>query len=138
MQRVLDVRSEADARELFRLELSGYWATNYNFSTCGTAHPQALGAATVDMLVINVVVPLLAAYGAATDDDSLTDRAVDILEHLPGEKNRFTADFVAAGVPNSNAFISQAMVEVHRNYCDVRKCLYCRLGHRLLAVKVKP
>lgn len=138
MQRVLDVRSEADARELFRLELSGYWTTNYNFSTCGTAHPQALGAATVDMLVINVVAPLLAAYGAATGDDSLTDRAVDILEHLPGEKNRFTADFVAAGVPNGNAFISQAMVELHRNYCDVRKCLYCRLGHRLLAVKVKP
>lgn len=138
MQRILDVVDEQAARGLFRFDLTGFWATNYNFSTGGNAHPAALGASTVDVLVINVVAPLMMAYGVATGDDSLTDRAVEILEHLPGEKNRFTADFVAAGVPNSNAFVSQAMVEVHRNYCDVRKCLYCRLGHRLLAVKVKP
>lgn len=138
MQRVLEVKSEADARELFRFDLTGFWSTNYNFSPGGNAHPSALGAATVDMLVINVVAPLLMAYGMATGDERPADRAVDILEHLPGEKNRYTADFTAAGVANSNAFVSQAMVEVHRNYCDVRKCLYCRLGHRLLAVKVKP
>jgi len=138
MQRVLEVKSEVDARELFRFDLTGFWSTNYNFSPGGNARPAALGAATVDMLVINVVAPLLMAYGMATGDERLADRAVDILEHLPGEKNRYTADFTAAGVANSNAFVSQAMVEVHRNYCDVRKCLYCRLGHRLLAVKVRP
>lgn len=138
MQRVVDVSSEDDARALFRLELTGFWASRYNFSSPGGARPTALGASTVDMLIINVVAPLLMAYGMATGDDSLGDRAIDLLEHLPGERNRYTADFEAAGVANANAFVSQAMVEAHRNYCDVRKCLYCRLGHRLLAAKVRP
>lgn len=138
MQRVLEATDEEQARALFRFELTGFWATHHNFLSESACSPAALGASAVDMLVINVAVPLIMAYGMATADDSLTDRAIDILEHLPGEKNRFTADFVAAGVPNTSAFTSQAMVQLRRNWCDVRKCLYCRLGHRLLAVKVKP
>ena len=138
MQQILDCRNEDDARRLFRFDLAGYWALNFNFSGAGHGRPTALGAATVDMLVINVVTPLLMAYGQQTGDDRLADRAIDILEHLPGEHNRFTSDFVNVGVPCSNAFISQAMVQARRAYCDVRKCLYCRLGHRILASKVRP
>lgn len=137
MQRIVDVENETQARELFRLDLTGFWVSHYNFSSQGNTRPAALGAATIDMLVINVVAPLLMAYGQSIGDDTLGDRAVDILEHLPGEHNRYTADFIAAGVANPNAFVSQAMVQAHRNYCDVRKCLYCRLGHRLLAAKVR-
>lgn len=139
MQKIVDVETEAQARELFRLDLTGFWSSRYNFASQGSAaKPAAFGAATVDMLIINVVAPLLMAYGMATGDDSLGDRAVDILEHLPGEHNRYTADFEALGVANPNAFVSQAMVQAHRSYCDVRKCLYCRLGHRILAVKARP
>ncbi|MCM1310955.1 MAG: DUF2851 family protein [Bacteroides sp.] len=138
MQRIVDVETETQARELFRHELTGFWASRYNFSSQGSVKPIALGASTVDMLIINVVAPLMVAYGSAIGDDSMTDRAISILEHLPGEHNRYTADFQAAGVANPNAFVSQAMVQAHRNYCDVRKCLYCRLGHRLLAAKVHP
>lgn len=138
MRDVLEVESENAARSLFHFDLTGFWATRSSFTAAGVSRPSAFGASTVDMLVINVVAPLLMAYGSATSDESLTGRAVDILEHLPGEKNRFTSDFVAAGVANPNAFTSQAMVQLRRNYCDVRKCLYCRLGHRLLAVRVKP
>lgn len=138
MQNILDARNEEDARRLFRFDLTGYWATNYNFTPGGNARPAALGFSSVDMLVINVVAPLLMAYGDATDDPALSDRAIDMLEHLPGERNRYTADFIRAGVACPNALISQAMIQAHRAYCDVRKCLHCRLGHRILAVKVRP
>ena len=138
MERILNCRNEEDARNLFRLDLTGYWAANYNFNSGGNAGPTALGGSTVNMLVINVVAPLMMAYGDYTDDCALSDRAVDILEHLPGERNTLTADFVRAGVPCSNAFISQAMIQARRCYCDVRKCLHCRLGHRILALKARP
>jgi hypothetical protein len=139
MQRLLEVKTEDDARALFRVELSGYWVNHFNFGPPSPVNrPSAMGHSTVDMLVINVVVPLLTAYGEATDDAGLSDRAVDILEHLPGEKNRLTEDFTRAGIRCRNAFDSQAMVELHRVYCDARKCLHCRLGHKLLAKKIKP
>lgn len=137
MARVASVRSEADARALFDVDLTGYWVNHSNFLASTPLRPKALGRSAQDMLIINLVAPLLIAYGDALGDETAAERAVDILEHLPGEVNRYTADFVRAGVPCPNAFISQAMVQAHSNYCDVRKCLQCRLGHRLLARRAK-
>lgn len=132
--RVMTVSNEAEARALFDVSLTGYWLEHYSFAgPAPSVASAALGRSTVDMLVINVVAPLLMAYGQHTGDDSAMDRAVDLLEHLPGESNRYVRDFVRAGIPCGNALVSQAMVQLHREYCDVRKCLYCRLGHRLLA-----
>ena len=39
----------------------------------------------------------------------------------------------SAGIKADCAFASQALIELRRNYCDTRKCLYCRIGHRLLS-----
>lgn len=138
MGRIAEVADEQEARRLFDIDLTGYWTNHCNFFGPTPTRARALGRSAADMLVINVVAPLLVAYGDAMGDESASERAVDILEHLPGENNRFTADFIRAGVACPNAFVSQAMVQVHKNYCDVRKCLYCRLGHRLLASRVKP
>ena len=38
-------------------------------------------------------------------------------------------------IPCRDAFTGQALIELRRNYCEPRKCLYCRLGHRFLARK---
>jgi len=138
LQSILSIDDEQQARVLFLVDLTGYWTTHNNFHNPVAVNPRAFGKSTVDMLIINVVAPLLMAYGAYVGDESQGVRAVDLLEHLPGENNRFTADFVRAGVACPNAFVSQAMVQLHKNYCDVRKCLYCRLGHRFLASRVKP
>ncbi len=138
MERILEAENEEQARRLFEIDLTGYWVSHCNFMGPVPARQRALGRSATDMLVINVVAPMLMAYGEYTGDEALAARAVDILEHIPGEVNRYTADFVRAGVACTNAFVSQAMVQAHKQYCDVRKCLHCRLGHRLLAVKVKP
>ena len=143
MQQVLECESEQAARSLFNsVTLTGHWADHCSLTAklpgAASSESHAVGGTTVDMLVINVVVPLMMAYGEYTDNTDLTDRAIDILEHLPAENNRVVTTFAHAGVKADNAFLSQALIELRRQYCDVRKCLYCRIGHRLLASKVKP
>ena len=139
LRRILEVENEAQARGLFEVTLCGYWVDHFNFSApTPTMRPAAMGRGTVDMLVINVVAPLLMAFGRHTGDDTLPDRAVDLLEHLPAESNRLVRHFADVGIHCPNALLSQAMVHLHRQYCDVRKCLYCRIGHRILATKARP
>ena len=41
--------------------------------------------------------------------------------------------FTDAGIDCPDAFTSQAMIQLRRGYCEPRKCLYCRIGHRMLA-----
>lgn len=133
---IFNVGSAGEAADLFRAPLSPYWQSHHA-PGCATAsrQPAVLSRASLDTLVINVVVPAMTAYARAYARPELHTRATDILASLPPENNSVVRTFTAAGVPCPDALGSQAMVELQRNYCDPRKCLYCRIGHRLLAEK---
>jgi hypothetical protein len=42
------------------------------------------------------------------------------------------------GVPVKNAAVSQALLELKKNYCNGRKCLDCAIGQRLLGQGREP
>ena len=132
------VTNQADARNLFTTEITGYWATHYTFGPSSAYVPRAFSPDSVTSLIINAVVPLLYAYGVYFGDDSKTAAAVELLQSLPPENNSVTRIFTDQGIPCDDAFSSQALIQLRRAYCEPRKCLYCRIGHRILASKAKP
>jgi hypothetical protein len=134
---LLNVGSVADAAELFHIEMSSYWLTHYGFGHPSSAIPHALSASSVRLLLINVVAPLLYAYGESVDDASRRELAVDILQLLKPEENSVINIFASAGLQCRDAFTSQAYIQLRNEYCLPRKCLFCRVGHRLLSRKVK-
>lgn len=135
MSRVLKVRTLNDAAELFSPELTGYWANRYIFGAPSANTGASLSRSSVAGLTINAVVPLQYAYGTAHDDSAMTDRAIDLLESLPAERNVIVDAFSHAGIKVANAFLSQSVIQLRRAYCEPRKCLYCRIGHRMLAAR---
>lgn len=125
--------SADDERALLAVELGDYWSTHYTLG--GEPHPGVgthLSEATLNVLLINAVAPLLYAYGEATDNARLTDAAVNILLALPAERNRVVATFKRLGLPCHSALDSQAFVQLWQAYCEKNKCIYCRFGHRML------
>ncbi len=94
-----------------------------------------LGDSSINTLVINVVVPVMYAYGRYLGDSGMEERAIDILQALPAEQNSVIRLFEAGGITCRDAFTGQALIELRRNYCEPRKCLYCRMGHHFLAAK---
>ncbi len=132
------VDSVEAARRLFDIELTGYWSRRFNFGPPASRTVKALSQSSVDTLIINVVAPILYAYGTAYAEEELQTRAMELLGALKAERNSIVELFVAAGIECPDAFTSQALIELRREYCMGRKCLYCRIGHRLLAAKVRP
>lgn len=138
---ILDAGDDIESiRGLFDVKLSPFWATHYSLEHRPEAGadgsvPQlsGLGRQSIDTLIINVVAPLLAAYGTAHNDASGQDRAVSFLEKIPAENNRITKVFTNAGLPCPDAFTSQAMIRLNSAYCSSRNCISCRLGHRILS-----
>ena len=135
---IFSVSSEADARRLFDIELTGYWSRRYNFNAESAPSVRALSQDSITLLIINVVAPMLYAYGQTFDDSSRMETAVDLLHSLKPENNTIVRLFTEAGIECRDAFTSQALVQLRRNYCEPRKCLYCRLGHRILSHKAVP
>lgn len=135
--RMIETQSEADARALFDIKLSGYWTSHYNFASDSvSASIKALSQSSINVLLINVVIPVIFAYGMYTGDERRQHFAVDFMQTLKPESNHIIDVFTAAGITVYDAFTSQALIQLKREYCDSRKCLYCRIGHKLLSHKV--
>lgn len=133
MSRILEAEGEQQLRALFDVELSGYWATHYTFGKPHERAAKALSHSSADLVLINTVAPLLYAYGEITDSFAMTDKAVGLLEALRPERNAIVSHFVNCGIDCPDALTSQALVQLKREYCDARKCIYCKIGHHLLS-----
>lgn len=136
--KLLSCKNVDEARELFMFDLMGYWSRRYNFQSESSPTCRALSQSSIDTLIINVVIPVLYGYGHVYARDEIVTIALEMLQSLPAENNSIIRLFNSAGIKCEDAFTSQALIELRKNYCDSRKCLYCRIGHKLLAAKVKP
>ena len=133
MNRILEAEGEKEMRALFEMELSGYWSKHYTFGKPNERATATLSRSSIDIILINTVAPLLYAYGELTGNYEMTDKAIKLLEDLRAESNSIVSHFVAYGIDCPDALTSQALVQLKREYCDARKCIYCKIGHHLLS-----
>lgn len=133
MNRILEAEGEKEMRALFEVELSGYWTKHYTFGKPNERATATLSRSSIDIILINTVAPLLYAYGELTGSYEMTDKAIKLLEDLRAESNSIVSHFVAYGIDCPDALTSQALVQLKREYCDARKCIYCKIGHHLLS-----
>ena len=135
MGRMLEITDLDSAMRLFTPKITGYWASHYNFGAPSARVPETLSRQSVCSLIINAIVPLQWAYGVAHSDFRLTDRAIDLLQSLPAESNSIIDFFTRNGLRSRSAFDTQALLQLRTAYCQQRKCLYCRIGHRVLSAQ---
>ena len=131
MNRILEAEGEKEMRALFEVELSG--TKHYTFGKPNERATATLSRSSTDIILINTVAPLLYAYGELTGNYEMTDKAIKLLEDLRAESNSIVSHFVAYGIDCPDALTSQALVQLKREYCDARKCIYCKIGHHLLS-----
>lgn len=101
----------------------------------GRSH-YSLSEASVDLLIINAIAPILFAYGRSHADEELTERAFELLEGIKAESNAITRSWAKAGITSQHAADSQALIQLRTRYCDRKDCLRCRFGAAYLK-KVK-
>ncbi|WP_455640849.1 DUF2851 family protein [Parabacteroides sp.] len=129
---ILEAGSVGQIKQCFRVRPSDYWETHYHFRYASAPKDKVIGESSLCVLLINTVVPVMFAYGVKNKRPEYCDRAIRILETLPPEKNSIVAGFSRAGINVCHAADSQALIQLKREYCEKKKCLYCRIGFRLL------
>ena len=122
----------------FKTEPSSYWKTHFAFGKASKETPKRMGKGSVEGIVINTVAPILFAYGTSLSDETYRERAIHFLESTKPEKNATVKTFENGGVIPRNGADTQALIQLAREYCDKRKCFYCRIGHALLSSGEKP
>ena len=119
-------------RKALLIEQSPYWQEHYEFGKKAAKRLRGLGMDSVNILLINTVIPLLACYAQKIDNQVFMDRAISFLEAFPAENNYITEIWREVGLEIKTAFDSQASIELYNHYCTQKKCLQCNIGVEIL------
>ena len=130
--KTLEAETLKELHAFFNVEPSEYWLTHYSFHAASDVKKKSLGKNAMDVILINTVIPVLFAYGKYTNRPEYCDRALRFLNEIKPEKNSIVDFFNKYGIAVNNAGDTQALIQLRREYCDKKKCLYCRIGYRVI------
>ncbi len=129
---IIECKKVDDLIKLFNIEASLYWNDHYHFDKKSGKRNKKLGEATINLILINAVVPSLFIYGKQMGNDKFVRRSVKFLSQIKGETNATIKKWKKLQFNTSAAFYTQALLELKTQYCDHKRCLDCEIGIELL------
>lgn len=130
--KILEAEKLSDIASLLNAETSEYWKNHFHFDKKTSPKSKSLGNSSINLILINTVVPFLFVYGKMKGSQEIQDKSVVWLEHIKAENNIIIRKFQSIGIKPDNAMHSQALLQLKNEYCDKKRCLECRIGHYLL------
>ena len=97
---------------------------------------EGLSRASIDILLINTVLPYKYAYACAKGRDAAdvheagTEQML-MMEQLAAEDNTIIRQWKMLGQTVRNAADTQALLHLYQNYCQHHECVNCEVGYRI-------
>ena len=132
LSQLLECMNVDELRRMLSTHVTEYWATHYTFGAESASNSKSMSPFSINLLMINTAIPMLFAYGRHTCDDTLCDRAFDMLEQLKAEDNHIIRMWKECGLKVATAGDSQALIQLKNEYCHRKDCLRCRFGYEYL------
>jgi len=130
--RIIQIEKMDDFYPLLQTKASEYWENHYRFGEISDYKMKVLGKSTIDVLIINSIVPILFVYGKEIGSQLYVDRALSFLEKLKPESNSVIKSWRESGLVVNSAYQSQSLLHLKSEYCENYRCLECELGNRIL------
>ncbi len=131
--RLIELEDLKQIKKLFDTNASEYWDTHYRFNKESKKQVKHLGDNSFHNIVINTLLPFLFVYGDHHNKQHLKDRALEILEQIPAEKNSVISKWEQLGLSVQSSFDSQALIQLKNCYCNAKNCLNCPIGTKLIS-----
>jgi len=120
------------AIKLAKWHVSDYWKTHYKFSKKASQKVPTFGKASLSLLLINVVAPLLTAYGKSIDNNTYIEKSINLISQLKPEQNKIIKAWKELSIQANNSAETQGLIELYNENCHYKKCLHCGIGFNLL------
>jgi hypothetical protein len=121
-------------REWLLVSAEGFWAENLDFGLpARRVAPALLGADRADIVVVNVLLPLAAAWGQAGGNTGPAARAAEIYRRYPAlaentlEKH-MRRQLGVSRCPVNSARRQQGLLHIYKTLCAQGKCRECPLS----------
>lgn len=111
--------------------VSTYWQTHYVFGKEHKLRKKTVSQSFYNLLLINTVLPFQYVYHQQLGKD-IIDEVLQHYQSIDLEKNSTTEMFQKLQVPVKSSLDSQSVLFLKKNYCDLRRCLNCEIGIKLM------
>ena len=90
-----------------------------------------MGRSSIDILLINTVIPYKYAYALHKGDYAGAEDALQLMSDIPPENNTIIRQWRVLGQQVSNAADTQALLHLYQNYCQHQGCINCEVGYKI-------
>jgi len=133
---IADMLGAADLQSLILLftplAVHPYWNNHDQFDKNCKPMSLSLGRKSVENLIINTVCVILYHYGRYFGLPEMQQRAIGFLQRIAAENNAVTAAYKKSGLGVKSAWDSQAVLQLYKKCCTLKKCLDCPIGRDIL------
>lgn len=130
--RTIKSQSIDELYDILCVKADDYWKNHFRPDVVCALRTTELSKSSADIVIINAIVPFRFLWAQHNDDYESVCLALDLLKKIKPEKNFITRLFSSQGIKSENAYDSQALIQLYRNYCELHNCLRCRIGHTLM------
>lgn len=130
---LLEATSVKEVLAVFDMQLPDFWQRHYTFEKESKPSAKKLSKSFIHLLIINTLVPVQFTFAKFTNHAKLEETCLHLLSEIPPEVNYIVKAYHALRPQTAtNAVESQALLQLHKNYCAKHQCLQCNLGIELL------
>lgn len=130
--KIKDLEDVKEVKHLLNVTANDYWHYHYQLDVETEYKPKNLGKQMIDNIIINTIIPVLFAYGLFNNEQKYKEKAINWLQQITAEENTITKHWKQVDVQNKNAFDSQALLHLTKEYCAKNNCLQCAIGNKIM------
>jgi len=90
-----------------------------------------MGGGSIDILLINTVIPYKYAYALHRNNPLEAEQAMALMELIAPENNTIIRQWRVLGQVVRNAADTQALLHLYQNYCQHHECINCEVGYAI-------
>ena len=129
--KITEIENLDEFYNLFEASTFPFWETHYTFEITTKKNKKNLSKSFIDLLLINTIIPLKFVYLKSLGKNDFSSLFL-ISEQIKPEKNTIISKFKELKITPSNAFKTQALLQLKNEYCNKQLCLQCAIGKEIL------
>lgn len=129
--KLINAKTKEELYDIFKIQLNEFWQHHYSFTSKTKRKNKGLTTSFIDLILINTVLPLKFFYFKKQGVLN-SDQVFDFMKELSPEKNSIIDKFSKLNLNPKNAFDTQALLGLKKNYCAKKLCLRCAIGAEIL------
>ncbi len=127
---LMNFESLRKIEQILHQSASQYWNTHYIFGKASPHSVKTLGSQAIQHLIINVIIPYLGAIDIVDHRTGILSNEKEKLLMMGAESNQIIKNWSNFGVKPNNAYESQALLHLYKEYCIPKRCNHCQIGKK--------